>query len=163
MFGNIRMGYRFVLVNFRNCVRMFRFTDNHQQQYEPHFSEKKQCAAYETPQTWRYYKKNKIKRTGIINRIASELQRVAPDAEKILYGSEARGDALPDSDIDLLILIDGDKISIAQEEEITTPLYQIELETGVPIHPIVMLKKNWFHRPFNTPFYINVMNEGIAL
>ncbi len=31
MFGNIRMGYRFVLVNFRNCVRMFRFTDNHQQ------------------------------------------------------------------------------------------------------------------------------------
>ena len=104
-----------------------------------------------------------MKRTGIINRIASELQRVAPDAEIILYGSEARGDALPDSDIDLLILIDGDKISIAQEEEITTPLYQIELETGVPIHPIVMLKKNWFHRPFNTPFYINVMNEGIAL
>ena len=163
MFGNIRMGYRFVLVNFRNCVRMFRFTDNHQQQYEPHFSEKKTvCRIRNTAnvallqkkqnETYWYHKPN-CKRTA-----ASRT-----GCGKILYGSEARGDALPDSDIDLLILIDGDKISIAQEEEITTPLYQIELETGVPIHPIVMLKKNWFHRPFNTPFYINVMNEGIAL
>lgn len=104
-----------------------------------------------------------MRRTKIINRITRELKRVAPDAEKILYGSEARGDASPDSDIDLLILVEGEKITIAQEEEITTPLYRIELETGIPIHPIVMPKRNWYNRPFKTPFYINVMNEGVML
>lgn len=104
-----------------------------------------------------------MRRTKIINRITRELERVAPDAEKILYGSVARGDASPDSDIDLLILVEGEKISIAQEEEITTPLYRIELETGIPIHPIVMSKRNWYNRPFKTPFYINVMNEGVML
>ena len=104
-----------------------------------------------------------MRRTKIINRITRELKRVALDAEKILYGSEARGDASPDSDIDLLILVEGEKITIAQEEEITTPLYRIELETGIPIHPIVMSKRNWYNRPFKTPFYINVMNEGIML
>jgi len=28
---------------------------------------------------------------------------------------------------------------------------------------MVMAKKIWYNRPFKTPFYINVMNEGIEL
>jgi len=28
---------------------------------------------------------------------------------------------------------------------------------------MVMLKKLWENRPFKTPFYINVTNEGIVL
>ena len=51
------------------------------------------------------------------------MKRVAPTAKTILFGSEARGDARSDSDIDLLILVDGDKMTMAQEEAITLPLY----------------------------------------
>lgn len=91
------------------------------------------------------------------------MQNVAPDAKAILFGSEARGDAKPDSDVDLLILVDGDKMTLADEEAITLPLYELELKTGISISPIVMLKKLWENRPFKTPFYINVMNEGIVL
>lgn len=104
-----------------------------------------------------------MSRQDIVSRISHTLQQIIPTAEKILYGSEARGESTDESDIDLLILVDGDTLSLAQEEAITTPLYQIEIETGVPISPIVMLKKQWHDRPIKTPFYINVMNEGIAI
>ena len=86
-----------------------------------------------------------------------------PTAKAILFGSEARGEARSDSDIDLLILVDGEKMSLEQEESITLPLYELELKTGVTISPIIMLKKLWENRPFKTPFYINIVNEGIVL
>ncbi|MBR5204906.1 MAG: nucleotidyltransferase domain-containing protein [Bacteroidaceae bacterium] len=105
-----------------------------------------------------------MRRPEIVKRIAEAIKRVDPDAKTILYGSEARGDARPDSDIDLLVLLEGEsRLSLNRQMEVTSPLYDIELETGVSISPMVMLKKDWENRPFRTPFYINVVNEGIVL
>ena len=104
-----------------------------------------------------------MKRSEVVELIKETIRRIAPGAKTILYGSEARGDARPDSDIDLLILVDGDTMTLAQEEEITLPLYELELRTGVSISPMIVLKKLCDNRPFKTPFYVNIINEGIVL
>ena len=104
-----------------------------------------------------------MQRREIIRQIQALVHRIAPTAQIILYGSEARGNAHTDSAIDLLILLDGNRMTLAWEEEITLPLYELELKTRVEISPIVMLKKQWANRPFKTPFYVNVMNEGVTL
>ena len=86
-----------------------------------------------------------MRRTEVIEQIKDIIRHVAPTAKTILYGS------------------DGEKITLKEEEAITLPLYELELKTGISISPMVMLKKLWENRPFKTPFYINVTNEGIVL
>lgn len=56
-------------------------------------------------------------------------------------------------------------MSIREGDRIITPLYDIdiEIETGVQINARILLKKIWESPPFQTPFCINVMNEGIVL
>ena len=104
-----------------------------------------------------------MRRTEVIEQIKDIIRHETPTAKTILYGSQARNEARSDSDIDLLILLDGEKITLKEEEAITLPLYELELKTGISISPMVMLKKLWENRPFKTPFYINVTNEGIVL
>ena len=104
-----------------------------------------------------------MRREHIVNQIREIVHRVAPTAKTILYGSEARGEAREDSDIDLLVLLDKEKLTFDDEAEISWPLYELEIKSGVSINHLIMPKTSWENRPFKTPFYVNVVNDGIVL
>ncbi|MBR1415699.1 MAG: nucleotidyltransferase domain-containing protein [Prevotella sp.] len=104
-----------------------------------------------------------MRRPEVVNKISQAIRRVEPTATAILYGSEARGDARSDSDIDVLILLEGDHKNLKREDALSGELYEIELATCILISPMIMLRKQWENRPFKTPFYINVMNEGVRI
>ena len=99
----------------------------------------------------------------ILKRIKDSVKTTAPDAVLILYGSYARGDNKTGSDIDLLVLVDQDKITYDDEKRIKYPLYHIEYDTGVIISPLVFSKAAWESKHRITPFYQNVVKEGIVL
>lgn len=104
-----------------------------------------------------------MRRAEVVDRIREEAHKMGSEVQTILYGSEARGDARPDSDIDLLILVDKDKLSYSDKDRIIAPFYDIELDTGIIISTLILPRKEWENRPFLTPFQYNVNKEGITL
>lgn len=104
-----------------------------------------------------------MNRIEILQYIKKSVWKISPGAKIILFGSEARGESKPDSDIDVLILVDKENLSYKDRTAVTDSIYDIELETGVLISPLVYSQKQWDNRPFTTPFYINIMNEGKRL
>lgn len=104
-----------------------------------------------------------VDRETLLRRIKETVVALSPGAEVILYGSRARGDAQPDSDWDVLILTEED-ITRPEIETIADALYDIELDTGTVIVPIVRSRSEW-NTPLRkaTPFHKNVTQEGVRL
>lgn len=103
-----------------------------------------------------------MRRNDVVKKISDMMKLHFPEVETILYGSEARGTARPDSDIDLLILFPDNTESLRTRSfAVGDKLFELELETGVNISSITYKVGEWGrHR---TPFYCNVVNEGIRI
>lgn len=104
-----------------------------------------------------------IARDKIIGQIVSVANKTHPDSEVILYGSQARGDANPDSDWDLLVLLNQNNLSFEQETKIMDDYYDLELSAGVVISPLIYTKSDWETKFANIPLHINIDREGVKL
>jgi len=99
----------------------------------------------------------------LIEQIRQGVREIEPAAEVILYGSRSRGDALSESDWDLLILVDG-PTGDERTDRIRHRLYEIEWESGEVISSIVRNRGEWNSELYQAmPFHQRVQQEGIRL
>ena len=78
-----------------------------------------------------------------------------------LYGSHARGDARPDSDIDVLIVIKSDFNYFDMAQKVSRHTAKLSLEYEIVISCVYVTKDDYEHR--RTPLLLNVRREGIAV
>ncbi len=102
-------------------------------------------------------------RDELIEQIRQAVHEVEPEAEIILYGSRSREDALPESDWDFLILVDG-PLGDERTDRIRHRLYEVEWESGEVISSIVRNREEWNSDLYQAmPFHQRVQQEGIRL
>jgi len=101
--------------------------------------------------------------TALLHRIRDTVHAVEPSAQIILYGSRVRGDAEPDADRDLLVLLEG-TVDTERKRAVSHRLYELEWETSTVLSPIIRDKVQWESSLYHAmPFHWNVTREGIAL
>lgn len=98
-----------------------------------------------------------------LQEISKTARRVLPHyGEAWLFGSRARGTNNNESDWDILIILDKEKIEQDDFEKYSYPFFETGWDIGDPVIPIMYTKSSWEKISF-TPFYKNVMHDRIKL
>jgi len=99
----------------------------------------------------------------LLERCRNIVLAIEPGAEVILYGSHVRGEAGPDSDYDIFILVDG-LLTREIEDRISFALYDLEYEVDVVLS-VHVYEKSFFQSPLGKvmPLFINVRAEGVRI
>ena len=99
----------------------------------------------------------------LITRIRDLLQPVFSDRLRgvVLYGSEARGEKRPDSDVDVLVLLSS-PVSLGRDlRTIIHALYPLQLEVLCPLHAMPVELDTYEAGEF--PLYRRAKKEGIRV
>jgi predicted nucleotidyltransferase len=104
--------------------------------------------------------------SNIENKAVEEFKRKVIDrfrnAEFILFGSKARGEADEYSDIDILILLE-DEPNISTEEEIIDIGFELEIKYDVVLGIITHSKTFWDSRGILMPIHKEIEKDGIQI
>lgn len=81
-----------------------------------------------------------------------------------LFGSEARAEAAPESDIDVLVVVQPDRDRVQFEDRVIDIAFDVNLDFSVYISPRVVTPEILNHPVWReTPFLKNVAGESIPL
>jgi predicted nucleotidyltransferase len=98
-----------------------------------------------------------------LKKLKAELLRIYGEQVDsiILYGSQARGDAREDSDIDVLLILKDDFNYLEMLKRSDDQVVSLSLENDVVISRAFVSKQEYKEK--QSPFLINVRREGIAV
>lgn len=99
----------------------------------------------------------------IIQKIKEVIVKTAPNSEVYLFGSHARKSATQFSDWDILILLNKKNISFSMETKFMDDFYELELETGEVISPLIYSKEEWNAKQSVTSLFGNIKKDGIRI
>jgi predicted nucleotidyltransferase len=96
------------------------------------------------------------------HRVRAELGQELVDLR--LFGSKARGDAMADSDIDVLVVVQPDTERIRLETAVSDIAFDVSLDHAVHISPCVLTARA-FNDPMwrETPFLRAIEREGLQV
>jgi len=103
------------------------------------------------------------KKDFILKRIVDVVNQTAPNSEVYLYGSRARGTSKKVSDWDFLVLLNTQNVSFDFETRFMDNFYEIELETGEVLSPLIYSKQDWLTKHNASPLFSNIKKEGIRI
>ncbi len=99
----------------------------------------------------------------ILQRLKARVAERLPLNRLVLFGSRARGDNEPDSDIDVLVVLDG-PVSHESEEYVRSCAWELSYENGVVIFPLVVARTEWEEGPASASLLaVAVGNEGVEV
>jgi len=104
-----------------------------------------------------------LQRAELLKRVKQVVHEIEPEADIVLYGSRARGDAHAESNWDFLILLDG-VVDDARTDAIRHRLYDIEWDCGEVLCSMVRGRQEWgssIHQV--TPFAKILREQGIRM
>jgi predicted nucleotidyltransferase len=102
-------------------------------------------------------------RADFLRQIKQAVHEVESDADLWLFGSYARGDARPESDWDLLVLLDG-PVDRDRKQTLRHRLFELELDSGEAISARIYSRDEWQSEPRqSSSFARNVRKHAIAL
>ena len=101
----------------------------------------------------------------VVFQFPRELKRMLGErlVRVVLYGSYARGTYHDNSDVDMILV----KMSEDEIRQIKNSIYdlafEIEMNTGIDIAPIIKEKKQYEYWVDTLPFYKNIKEEGVVI
>ncbi len=98
----------------------------------------------------------------ITKRLDRRLREELGKVEVIIYGSRARGNSEPDSDLDVCIIVE--KLNKKTRDKVFTIAWETSLREGIVITPLIFERKEWEDSPLlESPIYNNIQKEGIRV
>ena len=102
----------------------------------------------------------------IVYQFSQELNKIIGKklSKIIVYGSYARGDYNRNSDVDIMILVKMSNSDIKKiENQVYDLAFEIEMNTGIDISPIIKNESEYEYWLDTLPFYKNISDEGVLL
>ncbi len=100
----------------------------------------------------------------ILSELKQRLRSLYGDTlvKMVLYGSQARGDAVPDSDVDVLVVLKDDHLSPSAEITRTLPdVAEVSLNHDIVISCVFIPATRFEHE--QSPLLLNVRREGTVI